>query len=189
MKNSIKTLVVLAMVAFAGSVFAQVSTADGLIKTCTICPISITHNQGAALDFGTLIVTDNTVDQTVTVPADGSAPTYSAGVVQYHGSNIHSEPATDQFTINGEAGYHFDLRVPNWTSTNPEVLPGSHGTVFLTNSLPLESQRQFGSVPGSEPGTMGCVTMPLGVGGTFTIPAGAPTGDTELPYQVQVSYN
>lgn len=185
MKNSIKTLVAIAILAIASNVFAQAVTADGVIKTCTICPISIVHDVNAALNFGTLINMNTAVAQTMTVNPDGTFATGSADLIVYHGSNTHDEPAADHFTLGGTSGYHFDLRVPNWETPEPIAIPGG-GSVTLTTNMPLESDRQF---PGLET-AMECVNMQLYVGGTFTIPAGgvAP-GDASTPYRVQIQYN
>lgn len=192
MKNSIKTLVAIAILAIASNVFAQgtTATADGVIKTCTICPISIVHDPLANLNFGTLIITDLVNPQTVTVDPVATMPTTysnSAGVTLYHGSMAHSEPTADHFTVTGTASYQFVTYVPNWSNTNPLVLPGGRGTVLLSNSFGVSPTNSL--FPALTEGTMGCVNMELYVGGTYTIPAGTPPGETTTGYTVQVQYN
>lgn len=176
MKNSIKALVVLTILALGGNAFAQTSASASATANATIvCPMTLVHS-GTDLNFGSIIAGGTA--GTMTVNPDGTY-SYTGGASEYHGSSVHVTPSAAVFTIGGQALYHFHIDVPVAASV---ALGG--GTVAFVSNLDPPVDPAF---PAGTNG--GCVTMPLNVGGTYTIPAGAAPGTYSANFTVTVHYN
>lgn len=174
MKNSIKILATFVILAISGGAFAQISaTATGTVESGVICPMTLV--KVADLNFGCIAG-----DGTVTVYPDGSAATVTGNATIYHGSATHDEPVRAEFTVGGQGGYHFhvDPGVISWDNPNPFLLGG--GVVTFTSNMSDDPV-----LPDGE----GCVTMPMYVGGTWNIPAGATPGYYSANFNITVHYN
>lgn len=175
MKNSIKTLVGLVILAIAVNASAQISaTATATANGTIVCPMTLNHS-GTDLNFGSVIAGGSA--GSMTVNPDGTF-SYTGGASEYHGSATHVAPSAAQFTVGGQAGYHFHIDVPVAASV---ALGG--GTVNFVSNLDPPVDPAFPVDNG------GCVTMPLNVGGTWTIPAGMAPGTYSSTFSVTVHYN
>lgn len=207
MKNSLKALVVVALLAFAGMANAQNSASATATANATIvCPISITNY--ANLEFGT--ITNSSTGGTVVVPSMGS--TVYTGVAATTGTHAGAAPHAAGFTVGGQGDFGYSI-----AATITTVMSGGSGSAVLSNlewSIPNSFVSQ---VPGNissgnswtgsifpcdidndgdayyqnqsgDDGGCGCVTDDLKVGGTLTLDNAA-NGTFAGVIDVAVAYN
>jgi len=175
MKNSIKALVVVALLAIAGMANAQSSAnANATANATIICPISIIDNatQGN-LEFGTIV--NGPSGGTETVTAAGVSSFTGTGVSGYTGSAPHNAPHAAHFTVGGQSGFNYSVATTLVTDFGSGVtLTG------LTNSQ--GTQATFASTP------VGCVTNQMTVGGTINFGSAA-GGAYTAQINVAVAYD
>lgn len=184
MKNSIKTLAVLLLLAVAGNAAAQISaTATGTANGTVICPMTLSKT--ADLNFGTIAG-----DGTVTVDpndATGAATVYTGNATQYHGSNTHTEPLRAWFALGGQAGFHFHI--------NPAVVSEALPLAMMNGAVSGGSVNNFTTNYATEASQIfpadngGCVSIPLYVGATYTIPVNTAPGTYSATFTINVHYN
>lgn len=181
MKNSIKTLAVIALLAIAGNAFGQTSASASATANATIiCPMTLT--QVADLYFGTLI--SGATAGTLTVNPNGTNDGGTGGVSLYHGTMIHNEPSAARFTVGGQGGYHYHVDgtvIDPWmTNGNTDPTPLGPGTVLFNSDAAADPILPAGD---------GCVQQTLNVGGTYSLPASATPGTYTKTFYVTVHYN
>jgi hypothetical protein len=202
MKNSLKALVVLTLLAFAGLANAQNSANDnGAANAVVICPITI-HNT-TNLQFGT--ITNSAAGGSVTVPPNGSA-TYS-GVVATTGSHAGATPHSANFNDGGEGSFSYSITptiVTNF-SGGPALLSnltiavgpaGAGGTgpsaFFPCDGGPADLNGPNGdgdAYSGDfDDDKCGCVTDFIKVGGKLTLTSAA-GGTYAAVINVAIAYN
>lgn len=104
MKNSLKALVVVAILAIAGMASAQNSaTATATANATVVCPISITNNTN--LEFGTIT---NSASGGYVIVGNGNATTYS-GVANYTGTPAGNTPHEADFTVRGQGAFSYSV--------------------------------------------------------------------------------
>jgi len=205
MKNSLKALVVVALLAIAGMANAQNSASATATANATIvCPVSITNNSN--LEFGT--ITNSATGGSVVVPTVGSA-TYNT-VVATTGAHAGPTPHSADFTVKGQGAFAYNVasivltqmtgaggatfgsltcNVPNNTAggTNlaNEVFPcdNDHDAVNAQDPDNYE-----GTGPNSDDAACGCTTDDLKVGGTLTLTSAA-NGPYSGVLKVTIAYN
>jgi hypothetical protein len=182
MKNSLKALVVVAILAIAGMASAQNSAnADATANATVVCPIKITNTH--SLDFGT--ITNSATGGTVVVTPAGTA-TYT-NVVATTGS--HASPVHEaDFTIGGESGFTYTVTNTIVTNFTPpggaaliSALTWQNGSGQQIKVFPCDADNDGGIINGAPdsydlsddgPGC-GCVSDVIKVGGTLTITSAA----------------
>jgi hypothetical protein len=194
MKNSLKALVVVAILAVAGLANAQNSaSATATANATVVCPISIHNNTN--LEFGT--ITNSASGGTVVV-GNGDAVSYS-GVANFTGTPAGATPHEADFTVGGEGGFSYSV-----TPTIATNFGGSGATLSAltwevpanttgNNVFPCENDADNDpyegvNTPGYDEGTCGCVTDDLKVGGTLTLTSAA-SGAYSATINVAVAYN
>jgi len=173
MKNSIKALVVVALLAIAGMANAQSSsTANATANATIVCPVSIIDATTLGnLEFGTIV--NGPSGGTATVSTTDVETFTGVGVVGYTGSVSHATPHAADFLIGGQAGFPISITA---TSIAPFMVGATLGS--LTSSLGSSV-----TLTGT-----GCVSgTVLDIGGTITFP-GTTTGNLVGNIQVVVSY-
>jgi len=149
MKNSIKSLVVMAIIAIAGTTFAQSTgnsaSATGTANATIVCPISLT---AGTITFGTFV--SPAAATTVSLDNAGVA-TYGAGTNPGSQGGAHSastwnvtgqggwtynltDDATRAFTISDGAGHTMTGNANAPSGSNPRTLAGDgcNGTGSFT---------------------------------------------------------
>jgi len=156
MKNSIKALVVVALLAIAGMANAQSSAnANATANATIICPISIIDNVSQGnLEFGTIV--NGPSGGTETVTTAGVSSFTGTGVGGYTGSAPHNAPHAAHFTVGGQSGFNYSVATTLVTDFGP---PATVNLTGLTNSQGI--QATFAASP------VGCVTNQMTVGGTI----------------------
>jgi len=196
MKNSIKALVVVAILAIAGMANAQNSaSATATANATVVCPISITNNTN--LQFGT--ITNSASGGTVTVPTTGSA-VYS-GVVATTGANAGPTPHSADFTVKGQGAFAYSVTstiVTNFAGTGATlgglttVVPANPSVSLGSEVFPCDpdndSDPYEGIIAGADDTACGCVTDDLKVGGTITLTSAA-NGVYSATIKVAIQYN
>jgi hypothetical protein len=204
MKNSLKTLLVLTLLAVAGLANAQNSANDnGAANAVVICPITI-HNT-TNLQFGT--ITNSASGGSVTVPPIGSA-VYS-GVVATTGSHAGATPHSANFNDGGEGSYSYSITptiITNFSGgpailSNLTVSVGTGGAGGTGPSAyfpcdPNNPQDVNGGPNGdgdaysgdTADDVCGCVTDHICVGGKLTLTSAA-GGTYAAVINVAIAYN
>jgi len=196
MKNSLKVLVMLAILAIAGLAEAQNSAnTNAQANAVVYCPISIHNNTN--LEFGT--ITNSASGGNVVVPPTGAVQ-YN-GVVATTGTHAGATPHPADFTIGGQAAFGYNL-----ATTIATPFGGSGATLSAltwkapnnptnNNVFPCDSDNDGGgadSYEGYAPGLddigCGCVTDDIKVGGTITLTSAA-NGAYAATINVAIAYN
>ncbi|MHA6316545.1 DUF4402 domain-containing protein [Altererythrobacter sp. CAU 1778] len=143
------------------------ATAQGSATATVVAPITLTHDTGAELGFGTF----------TTGTTGGSVVVTQAGVGTSTGDVTHMSTSTetaDAFTATGDADRGFTI-----STTGGSVTLNGDGTtspMAFTTSAPAS-----GVLTG---GTAGFT-----VGGTLTVPGNHPAGVYSGSYDATVTYN
>ena len=135
-------------------------------KALILIPLTLT--KVADLEFGTVV--ESSTSGTVTIPADGSARTFTGGVTPV-GSPV---PARAQFAGAGTPGelVNIFLAPPaNLKDANGDTVPISMN--LESTSVTIDSTHAFF----------------VGVGGTITVAANQPDGDYNGTFTVLAQYN
>lgn len=162
-----KIALVAALAAFSVPAVAapgDTDTAQGSATAQIVAPISITHDLGAALAFGTLTAGNG---GTVTVTTGGAAT--STGEVTVLTGSTNS---ADAFTVTGDANRSFSI-----TTTGGNVTSGANSMAFTT------------AVTAASQTLSGTGTYALAVGGTLTVGSGQAAGLYTGSYDATVTYN
>jgi len=132
MKNSLKALVVVAILAIAGMASAQNgANANATANATVVCPVTISNTSGGNLQFGT--ITDG-----ATGTALGTYPAYAAGTAGYMvvapnstttyvrcanftGSPAGASPHAADFTIGGQGAYSYSVVTTIPTNFSPTI--------------------------------------------------------------------
>jgi len=190
MKNSLKALVVVAILAIAGMANAQNSASATATANATIvCPIAIVNTTN--LEFGT--ITNSATGGTVVVPPTGSA-TYT-GVVATTGSNAGPAPHSANFNISGQGQFTYSL-TPSITTNFGGVgatlsaLTWDNGSFAQMAVFPCDpdNDNDLYNFDGAEEGACGCVNDYIKVGGTLTLTSAA-NGVYSALINVAIAYN
>jgi len=190
MNNSLKTLVVLALIAFAGLANAQNSAQTTVTANATvICPISIKDNTN--LEFGT--ITNSATGGNEVVPPNGS-PVYTT-VAATTGSHAGSTPHSADLTITGQGNYSY-LFTPTVTtdfSGGPATLINltwANGSGGNSKSLfPCDSDNDNDSYSGDfSDDKCGCVTDHIKLGGEILLTSAA-NGIYSATVTAAIAYN
>lgn len=139
------------------------ASANGAATAEVVAPITLTHADTAALNFGTF--TTGTTGGTIVVTQGGTA-TATGDVTLVSGST----EAADAFSVAGDAGRAFSI-----TSGTGSVANGGTSMAFTTDA------------PTSGTLTGGAATF--SVGGTLTVAGGEAAGTYTGSYNVTVAYN
>ena len=159
---------------FATPAFAapgDTANADGTATATVIAPISITHDAGAALAFGTIIT--GTAAGTVTVTTAGSAS--AGGDAKLAAGSTNS---ADAFTVDGQANRTFTISATDGTvdGTSGDALTNGASMSFTTDVAASGTLNASG-------------TTAVAVGGELSVGANQDAGDYEGTYNVTVAYN
>lgn len=165
-----KKLIILAGAAamFATPAVAAPGNTDDATGAATaeiVAPITITHDTGAVLNFGTF--TAGTAAGTVTVDQSGAGTSTGDAVLL-----STSTESADAFTVTGDANRGFDIVAAGGTVTKT----GGASMTFTTDA-PLT-----GTIGGT--GTVG-----FSVGGTLSVSANQAAGSYSGSYLVTATYN
>lgn len=139
--------------------------ATGAATAEVVAPITITHNTGAVLDFGTF--TAGT--------AVGQVIVDQAGVGSTTGDAVHvatSTESADAFTVTGDAGRSFDI-----VATGGSVTTSGGAMMTFTTDFPATGSIGSG-------GTVGFT-----VGGTLSVGVNQAAGSYSGSYTVTATYN
>ncbi|MCU0946747.1 MAG: DUF4402 domain-containing protein [Porphyrobacter sp.] len=164
-----KKLIILAAAAAVVSTPAMAapgntSTAQGAATAEVVAPITLTHVNGAALNFGTFTTGDAGGTVVVTQAGAGNA----TGEVTLLGGSVE---AADAFTVAGDANRAFTI-----ATTGGSVSNGTDTMNFTTNAATSGTLNASGAASFS-------------VGGTLTVVGGASAGAYTGSYNVTVAYN
>lgn len=140
------------------------ATAQGEATATVIAPITLTHDVGAALSFGTFTAGNG---GTVTVNKNNGNGTAGGDVTLVSGS----VESADSFTVGGDPNRAFQV-----TTANGTVSDGSNTMTFTTDV------KKNHTLDGS-----GAATFT--VGGELTVPDSAPAGTYTGQYDATVTYN
>ena len=160
-----KIVLAAAMVALSsGSAYA--ASTSGSASAIVVSPISVSHNAGASLNFGSFTAgTGGTV--AVTSGGSGSV-TGGAGGVTFVSGYVNS---ADAFTVNGDGSRGFTISTAS----------GSVNDGF-GNSMP------FTTTPSAATGTLSGGTASFTVGGTLTVGSGQTANPYSGSYLATVNY-
>lgn len=139
------------------------ATTQGTATAQIVAPITITHNAGAALSFGTITAGNGGL---VRVDSAG-AGTVSGEVTLVAGVATSS----DAFTVTGDANRSFSI-----TTGNGTVSAGANSMAFTTTAA------TSGTLNGSG-------TTSFRVGGTLTVASNQAAGSYTGSYNATVTYN
>jgi hypothetical protein len=166
-----KFVIAAAVVALsAGSAFAagptgNTSQATGSASASVVSPITVTHDTGAALSFGTFTAgTGGTV--TVTAGGTASPPTGDVGLLS------GGTASADAFTVAGDASRNFTI-----STAGGNVTSGTNSMAFTTSA----------SATSGTLDATGAATFT--VGGTLTVGSGQTPGSYTGSYTATVTYN
>lgn len=135
-------------------------------KALILIPLTLT--KVADLEFGTVI--ESSSPGTVTIPADGTARTFTGGVTPV----ATPVPARAQFAGAGTPGQLVNIFLAppaNLKDTNGDTIPISMN--LESSNITIDSTHAFF----------------VGVGGTITVPANQPDGDYTGVFTVLAQYN
>jgi hypothetical protein len=178
MKNSITTLIAIAILAIAGIASAQnTDSKPASANVNMVCPISL--QKAADLNFGNVIIGTGTV----TVPNSGTPTlTYTGNVNP--GSNVGTPPPNAAyFHVKGATAYYFNIT----NSGNNVVVTGPGSStlnVLLNNPTDNNPIRLSYSEAGSCLGT-----YDFYIGGVLTVTPGASAGAYTGTWTETVTYN
>ncbi|MGE4304186.1 MAG: DUF4402 domain-containing protein [Novosphingobium sp.] len=139
------------------------SNAVGSAKATVVGPITLTHDANAVLSFGSFTTGTNGGSVIVTKAGNGSA----TGDVTLVAGSVES---ADSFTVTGDSGRAFQV-----TTFADVVSFGGTDMAFVPNAT--KNQTLTGG------------SVQFSVGGTLTVPGGAPAGDYVGTYDVTAAYN
>lgn len=162
-----KIILAAAAVAFATPAMAapgDTATDSGTATAEIVAPITITHDAGAALDFG--IVIPGTAAGTVVVSQTGAGSVTGDALFVSGSTN-----AADSFTVTGDASRAYTI-----VTTGGSVASGTN-TMSFTTSAPASSTL---SATGSDS---------FSVGGTLSVGANQAAGVYTGTYSATVTYN
>ncbi len=138
-------------------------TDQGVATAEVVAPITITHDAGASLNFGKFTA-GNGGTVVVTRAGNGS----NTGDVNLLSDSVES---ADSFTVTGDASRTFVV-----STTDSTVSDGTNTMAFTTNAARNHTLDAAGSATFS-------------VGGTLTVPDGAPAGVYTGSYDATATYN
>jgi len=197
MKNSLKTLVVLAILAVAGLANAQNSaSATATANATVVCPISISDKTN--LEFGT--ITNSATGGTLVVDA-ANGTTYT-NIAATTGAHAGATPHAACFTVGGEGTFTYSIAPTisgifggvgaTLSNLTWAVGPGGAGGANspAASSFPCDGDNDGGDVydAQAEDSGCGCVTDVLNVGGTITLTSAA-SGVYVGQINVAIAYN
>ena len=139
-------------------------SADGVATATVVSPISIEHDLGASLSFGTITAGDTGGTVVVTRGGAGSA----TGEVTLMPDSVES---ADSFTVTGDANRDFGI-----SATGGTVSDGTNTMNFTTNARANHTLDGTG-------------TATFTVGGTLTVGGAQAPGAYTGTYSVTVTYN
>lgn len=164
MKKIILATFAAAIAVPAAAAPGDTDTAQGTANAEIVAPISITHDVGAALNFGTMTAGTG---GTVTVDATGNG-TAASDVTLLTGS-VNS---ADAFTVAGSANRSFT------------IVTGAGVVSSGTNSM------NFTTTPSASTGTLDAAgSAAFTVGGVLTVGSAQPAGSYTGSYDATVTYN
>ncbi|KPJ93402.1 MAG: hypothetical protein AMJ55_08055 [Gammaproteobacteria bacterium SG8_15] len=152
-----------------GSYTANVlaATDDGVADAVILIPLSIAHDTGASLDFGT-----------ITPDGDGATVRVTtAGVASVTGGDaiLSGTTSADSFTVSGQGGQNYNITLPGSITLTG---PGDDMTVNNVVSNPATSS--------TLPAGLGTQTETLTIGGDLVIGADQGAGSYSGTYTVEV---
>lgn len=163
-------LAAMATMLMAGTAHAQsgnTASADGEATVTVVSPITLTHVDGAVLNFGTITV--GTGGSVLVSAADGTA-TAPGDVAFVSGSTT----SADAFTVTGDPDRGFDITADNGVVTRvgfTETMAVRTDLLSATGALDNTGNASFN------------------VGGRLTVTGTEPAGVYEGTYNVTVTYN
>lgn len=140
------------------------STADGAATAEVVAPLTLTHDAGATLNFGTFV--PGTTGGTVTVTRAGNGT--AGGDVTLMPGSIE---AADSFSVAGDAGRRFSI-----VTGAGSVTSGSDSMAFTTDARANHTLDASGAAT-------------FTVGGELTVGANQAAGVYTGSYSVTVTYN
>jgi len=190
MKNSLKALVVVAILAIAGMANAQNSaSATATANATVVCPISIADVTN--LEFGT--ITNSATGGTLVVAPDNST-TYT-NVAATTGSHAGATPHAAHFTTGGEGQFTYSVTPTVQTNfggsgASLSNLTWQNGSGNNTAMFPCDNDNDGDpyAADGGEDGPCGCVSDYLNIGGTLTLTSAA-SGSYTATINVAIAYN
>lgn len=155
-----------------GAAHAQTTTPSGNTDTdqgaataTVVAPITLTHDDGAVLSFGTFTVGTG---GTITVAADTGEGTFDGDVGEVTGSST----SADSFTVTGDPDRGFDI-----VTEAGEVSNGTH-------------TMEFSTTPSATTGELdGQGSASFTVGGVLTVTGSESAGVYNGEYDATVTYN
>jgi hypothetical protein len=190
MKNSLKALVVVAILAIAGMANAQNSASATATANATIvCPISIVNTSN--LEFGT--ITNSATGGTVVVDAHNNV-NYT-NVAATTGAHAGATPHAANFNIGGQGQFFYSV-TPSITTNFGGVgatlsaLTWDNGSNSQINMFPCDGDNDGDPYAndGGEDSPCGCVSDFIKVGGTLTLTSAA-NGTYSALINVAIAYN
>lgn len=137
-------------------------TANGEAKVSIVDAVAMTHDNSAALDFGTAM---SAINHTITIdPSDGSQTSSDTGQIVATGGRDH-------FTVTVPANMTLNISLP--------------ANLSLGTGLSVTS---FTSSPASSISATKTGPNDIYVGGTLAVTQGAATGDYTQSYTLTISY-
>lgn len=173
MKNTFKTLAVIALAALSTNAFAQNSDQATATASATIvCPISLTSAEGNALAFGNIVQGNGNV----TIDATTGDRTFSNTAMDPGTSNAGTTSRA-HFTVTGESGFSYNISIPSSvTVTGPSN----------TASADLQGSKTSGSLGEGQ----GCsATDDFYVGGILHLTNSNGPGQYSGSFSATVTYN
>ena len=168
MKKIILATFAAAVAVPAAAAPGDTDTAQGVANAEIVAPITLTHDTGAALNFGTVASGDaGTVIVTTAGALDGASTADTLNGSTY---------SADAFTVSGDAGRSFSI-----TTTGGTVADGGNSMSFTTT-------------PSANSGTLSSPASGNGsasftVGGTLSVGASQAAGSYTGSYDATVTYN
>ena len=164
MRNLVLLSTVAALVALTSfNAKATNVDANGVAKVSIVDAVAMTHDNNAALDFGTAM---SAVNHTITIdPATGNQTSSDTGQIVATGNRDH-------FTVTVPANMDLDITLPS-------------SALALGTGL---SVTNFTSSPASSISATKTGPNDIYVGGTLNVTEGAATGDYTQSYTLTISY-
>lgn len=167
MKNLTKLMAVLFALSLLAPLAFATSTAgpvDGTAKAKIVAPLVLSHAQGDALDFGTLV--SPSAQATVVIPAAASPTPTDTNV-----ERIAADPVSaDHFTVTNPESVGYTINLP----ASATITDGTHNMTVNT----------FTHSCSASP----CTATEFYVGGKLTIGQGQDAGEYEGTYPVSLTY-
>ncbi|WP_455208048.1 DUF4402 domain-containing protein [Kaarinaea lacus] len=169
-RKLLTTLVATAAIAASGyAANALAATATGASDAVILVPLSIAHNAGASLDFGT--IAPDTGGATVQVTTAGVASVTAGSAV------LSGATSADSFTVTGEGGMSYGITLP--------------ATITLTsglNSMTVNNVVSSPATTGTLPAGAGAQVQTLTIGGDLVVGVAQAAGTYAGTYTVTVNY-